>query len=255
MSIFAQRLGLKLFAAKGPVEIQAQSDAMSLVADKDVTIASVNGKVTVAAAKELVLECGGAFVQLKDGNITLGGPGDLFFKTITIQKQGAASIYPKLGPLPPQPQQGPVKFNMLLTDMPGPNGHAQINTAWRMVQATSAEEALMSSETLLSGTSSETGQLILSDADQGKLHEAYNSGPGQVWLAYGGQARALMLNTSVDDMPDGSKLYSALDALGYSDQMFVAQQSDIEGAGYPLARQELQTNNVQALLSKLRGGA
>lgn len=92
VSIFAAKLGLKLFAAKGPVEIQAQSDVMSLVADKDLTISSVNGKVTVAAAKELILECGGAFVQLKDGNITLGGPGDLFFKTITIQKQGAASM-------------------------------------------------------------------------------------------------------------------------------------------------------------------
>jgi type VI secretion system secreted protein VgrG len=74
------------------VDIQAQSDAMTLASDKDMTLASVNGKVTVAAAKELTLECGGAFVQLKDGNITLGGPGELFFKVITIQKQGAASL-------------------------------------------------------------------------------------------------------------------------------------------------------------------
>ncbi|SAK49992.1 Rhs element Vgr protein [Caballeronia catudaia] len=91
VSIFAQKLGLKLFAAKGPVEIQAQSDAMSLVADKDLTITSVNGKVTVAAAKELVIECGGAFIQLKDGDITLGGPLDLFLKTITVQKKGKDS--------------------------------------------------------------------------------------------------------------------------------------------------------------------
>lgn len=95
VSIFSQRMGLKLFAAKGPVEIQAQSDAMSLTADKDLTIASVNGKVTVAAANELVLQCGGAFIQLKDGDITLGGPGDLLFKVITIQKQGPASLNPK----------------------------------------------------------------------------------------------------------------------------------------------------------------
>ncbi|SAK63570.1 Rhs element Vgr protein [Caballeronia fortuita] len=92
VSIFAQKMGVKLFAAKGPVDLQAQTDAMSLAADKDMTITSVNGKVTVAAAKELVLECGGAFVQLKDGNVTLGGPNDLFFKVITIQKQGAASL-------------------------------------------------------------------------------------------------------------------------------------------------------------------
>jgi type VI secretion system secreted protein VgrG len=110
VSMFAQKLGIKLFAAKGPVEIQAQSDAMSLLADKDVTVASVSGKVDLAAAKEIILECGGAFIQLKDGSITLGGPLDLFIKTITIQKTGAASLnmpldlnHPALAGLPTTP--------------------------------------------------------------------------------------------------------------------------------------------------------
>ena len=30
---------------------------------------------------------------MKDGSITLGGPGDLFIKTITVQKKGKASMY------------------------------------------------------------------------------------------------------------------------------------------------------------------
>jgi type VI secretion system secreted protein VgrG len=92
ISLFVQKLGIRIYAAKGPVEVQAQSDAMSLLADQDVTVASVNGTVRVCAKKELVLECGGAFIQLKDGSITLGGPGDLFFKVITIQKKGKASM-------------------------------------------------------------------------------------------------------------------------------------------------------------------
>ncbi|APR35974.1 type VI secretion system Vgr family protein [Paraburkholderia sp. SOS3] len=92
VSVFAQKFGIRAFAAKGPVQIQAQSDAMSLLAEKDVTLASANGTVRVSAKKELILECGGAFVQLKDGNITLGGPGDLFLKISTIQKQGPASL-------------------------------------------------------------------------------------------------------------------------------------------------------------------
>ncbi len=98
ISLFAQKLGIKIFAAKGPVEIQAQSDAMSLLADQDVSVSSVNGTVRISAKNELVLECDGAFIQLKDGNVTLGGPADLFFKVITIQKKGAASmqISPKL---------------------------------------------------------------------------------------------------------------------------------------------------------------
>ncbi|MGF6607137.1 type VI secretion system secreted protein VgrG [Paraburkholderia sp. WSM4175] len=92
ISLFAQKFGIKIFAAKGPVEIQAQGDAMSLIADKDVNVASVNGSVHIVAKKELILECGGAFIQLKDGSITLGGPFDLFIKTITVQKKGKATF-------------------------------------------------------------------------------------------------------------------------------------------------------------------
>jgi type VI secretion system secreted protein VgrG len=99
LSLFA-RNGLKIFAAKGPVEVQAQDGPMSLIADKDVNVASGNGKVNLSAAKELILECGGAFIYMKDGSITLGGPGDLFLKTITIQKQGKASISTPMPSLP-----------------------------------------------------------------------------------------------------------------------------------------------------------
>jgi type VI secretion system secreted protein VgrG len=92
ISLFAQKLGIKIFAAKGPVAIQAQKDAMSLIADQDLSVSSVNGTVRITAKNELVLECGGAFIQLKDGTVTLGGPADLFFKVITIQKKGAESM-------------------------------------------------------------------------------------------------------------------------------------------------------------------
>ncbi len=78
-------------AGKGTVEFQAQDGPMSFIADKDAIVASGNGTVNLAAAKEIILECGGAFVQLKDGSITIGGPGDLFLKTITVQKKGKAS--------------------------------------------------------------------------------------------------------------------------------------------------------------------
>ncbi|WP_322095698.1 DUF2345 domain-containing protein, partial [Paraburkholderia bannensis] len=98
--LFVQQAGIKIFAAKGPVEFQAQGGPISLTAAKDVNCASVNSKVNLAAAKEIILECGGAFVQIKDGSITLGGPGDLFLKTITVQKQGKASQGPRLPVLP-----------------------------------------------------------------------------------------------------------------------------------------------------------
>jgi type VI secretion system secreted protein VgrG len=110
ISLFAQKFGLKAFAASGPVEIQAQTDAMSLLADLDLTMASVNGTVRISAKKELTVESGGAFISMKDGSITLGGPLDLFIKTITVQKKGAASLnmpldlnHPSLAGLPTVP--------------------------------------------------------------------------------------------------------------------------------------------------------
>ncbi|WP_084754038.1 MULTISPECIES: type VI secretion system Vgr family protein [Paraburkholderia] len=105
LSLFAQKLGIKIFAAKGPVEFQAQSGPMSFIAAKDVNVASVNGKVNLSAAKEIILECGGAFIHMKDGSITLGGPGDLFLKTITVQKQGKASLHIPVSELPLSPDE------------------------------------------------------------------------------------------------------------------------------------------------------
>ncbi|CAD6546896.1 hypothetical protein LMG27952_04491 [Paraburkholderia hiiakae] len=93
ISLFAQKFGIKIFAAKGPVEFQAQGGPMAFISDKDMAIASTTGKVMVSAAKEIILECGGAFIQFKDGSITLGGPGDLFLKTITVQKKGKAQMH------------------------------------------------------------------------------------------------------------------------------------------------------------------
>ncbi len=100
ISLFAEKLGIKIFAAKGPVEFQAQSGPMSLIADNDVNIASVDGAVRIKARTELTLESGGAFIQFKDGSITLGGPFDVFLKVITVQKKGKTSQEPNFDVLP-----------------------------------------------------------------------------------------------------------------------------------------------------------
>jgi type VI secretion system secreted protein VgrG len=100
ISLFAQKLGARIFAAKGPVEVQAQNDAMSLLASQDLTMESVSGTVRISAKKELTLESGGAFIHMKDGSITLGGPFDLFLKVITIQKKGAQRLSTAVPPLP-----------------------------------------------------------------------------------------------------------------------------------------------------------
>lgn len=49
VSLFAQKLGIKIFAGKGKVEIQAQGDEMLLDALKDIRISSSEGRILISA--------------------------------------------------------------------------------------------------------------------------------------------------------------------------------------------------------------
>ncbi|WP_143749368.1 type VI secretion system Vgr family protein [Caballeronia arvi] len=89
LSLFAYQFGIGIRAAQGPVQIEAQSDVMSLAAQKDVTVSSVDGAVRVRAKSDMTVECGGAFIEIKDGNMTLGGPGKLTFKFAGMKKSKA----------------------------------------------------------------------------------------------------------------------------------------------------------------------
>lgn len=59
LSLFAHKCGIKLFASRGKVQIQAQADAMELVSQKDMRITSADGTTTVNAVNGVVLSGGG----------------------------------------------------------------------------------------------------------------------------------------------------------------------------------------------------
>ncbi|MDH8222594.1 DUF2345 domain-containing protein, partial [Klebsiella pneumoniae] len=63
VSLFAQKLGSKIFASKGKVEIQAQSDEMLLDACKDLRISSSDGKILISAKNEIILTSGGGYIR------------------------------------------------------------------------------------------------------------------------------------------------------------------------------------------------
>ncbi|EMB9643662.1 type VI secretion system Vgr family protein [Enterobacter cloacae] len=92
VSLLANNQGMQLLAAKGEVNIQAQSDALSVSAQQNLEIQSSEGTVTVSAHQELVLACGGAYIKLSGGNIELGCPGNILLKSANVQKMGAASL-------------------------------------------------------------------------------------------------------------------------------------------------------------------
>ncbi|WP_155627734.1 DUF2345 domain-containing protein, partial [Burkholderia territorii] len=92
VSIFAQKLGMKLFAARGKIEIQAQSDEMSLMSDKDMRVTSANGRVTVEAKSELLLKCGGSYIRISSAGIEDGTRGNRTIKSAAFSRQGPSSL-------------------------------------------------------------------------------------------------------------------------------------------------------------------
>src|SRR5450830_1919055 len=92
ISLFDQKLGMKLFAAKGKVEIQAQSDDMALTADKNVMMTRVNGRLDISAKEEIILKAGGSYIRITPLGIEEGTLGDRTWKAASHRRQGPASL-------------------------------------------------------------------------------------------------------------------------------------------------------------------
>ncbi|MDM7068140.1 type VI secretion system tip protein VgrG, partial [Enterobacter hormaechei] len=58
LSLFAHKLGIKMYASEGKVDIQAQSDALNLFAKEKLSVASSDNSVVISAKKEILLVCG-----------------------------------------------------------------------------------------------------------------------------------------------------------------------------------------------------
>ncbi|WOR30751.1 type VI secretion system Vgr family protein [Citrobacter portucalensis] len=100
ISLFAQKMGMKIFAARGMIDIQAQTDAMRLQSDKTMSINSVNGEVVLNAQQGITLtSTGGAYIKIKDGSIELGAPGSLKLKSLDIQWGGVGILEKALKPM------------------------------------------------------------------------------------------------------------------------------------------------------------
>jgi type VI secretion system secreted protein VgrG len=92
VSLFAQKLGLKLFAAKGKVEIHAQTDELKLAALKNLTITSTDGKLILSASKEVWIGADGSYIKITNTGIVNGTPGDIIEKCATWNTAGANSM-------------------------------------------------------------------------------------------------------------------------------------------------------------------
>ena len=99
-SLFTHEGGMQAFAGNGPVSLQAHTGQLELLADKDITILSVNDQIVIKANQKIRLMAGQSSVTLEGGNITLACPGNFTVKGAQHTFAGASSLAAELKQLP-----------------------------------------------------------------------------------------------------------------------------------------------------------
>lgn len=89
-SLFTHAGGIQVIAANGPVSLQAHTDALEILADKEITVISVNDCIEIKAKEKIVLQAGESSITLEGGDITFACPG-------TFSVKGGQHIFDKGG--------------------------------------------------------------------------------------------------------------------------------------------------------------
>jgi type VI secretion system secreted protein VgrG len=139
VSIFAYRLGMKLIAAQGKVEMQAQSDAMALAALKDITVTSTDGKIILNAMKEIWIGAGGSYIKINAEGIENATPGKILERTAFWDKPGAAALAIPMPELPiPAAER---RFSNLIDLTEAGSFDQDLNHAWSDLQYSVTDKA------------------------------------------------------------------------------------------------------------------
>jgi type VI secretion system secreted protein VgrG len=90
-TLFTHAGGLEAVAANGPLSLQAHTDQLELLADKEVTVVSVNSDIQINAKTKIVLKAGQTSITLEGANITFACPGTFSVKGSGHSLAGGAS--------------------------------------------------------------------------------------------------------------------------------------------------------------------
>lgn len=95
VSLLAQQEGMRLVSAKGSLEIESHSDALSLTSLKDATVQSTQGHLQLTAKNGITLGCGGAYIRLTPkGEVHIHGPGLISLKGLHDLQGPASEDFP-----------------------------------------------------------------------------------------------------------------------------------------------------------------
>jgi type VI secretion system secreted protein VgrG len=74
-NFFTHPGGIQAIAANGPVLLQAHTDQLEVLADKEITVISVNESIEIKASQRITHQAGQTSITLQNGNITFACPG------------------------------------------------------------------------------------------------------------------------------------------------------------------------------------
>ncbi|MCK0746822.1 DUF2345 domain-containing protein, partial [Chromohalobacter nigrandesensis] len=114
LSLFVQKAGIKLFAARGKVDLQAQDGEMAFTAEKGVKVTSTEGRIEINADNGILLQSGGGYIRIEGGNVDVHGPGKIDVKGAQHDFGGPKSMPMSFDPLPES--QGPYEQYFTLSD-------------------------------------------------------------------------------------------------------------------------------------------
>jgi type VI secretion system secreted protein VgrG len=83
-------MGMKLHAASGNVNMQAQSGGITVTAAKAIDIQSTTANITISAPSSLMLNGSGGYIKINGGDIEIGTSGPASFKASMKELAGGA---------------------------------------------------------------------------------------------------------------------------------------------------------------------
>ncbi|MNG62928.1 Phage-related baseplate assembly protein [compost metagenome] len=128
LSVFVRKLGIKLIANQGPVQIQAQNDLMELLARKEISIVSTEDEIKIIAKKKLTVNGGGSYITLDVNAIESATMGDFKTRAGHYARQTRAQHKPDISPLANAIDDGSHNIRYLCAD---DNGIPMLNTPYR----------------------------------------------------------------------------------------------------------------------------
>lgn len=99
-SLYTHQGELQGIAANGNMSLRAHTDALEILADKDIRILSVNDEITITAKERIEIVGGDSKVVLNGGNIEFVTPGSFTVKAATHSWAGGGSGSAALTTLP-----------------------------------------------------------------------------------------------------------------------------------------------------------